>query len=154
MRRLSTGTLLLALAAIAMPVAAVPPQRSSAITVSATVVPYLVWNADEQPKTLRVTAEDIQRGFVDVEASPLQIRTNNRNGYLALFRLEPGFCAYATVTGFKDEFEVGQAGGFVTEPFVSIVSSRTLQYRLHLDGSARPGTYAFPLSLKVVARHQ
>jgi hypothetical protein len=54
--------------------------------VSVQVVARTLLFVDEQPKSLVVTKDDVQRGYVEVpSAVKFRIRSNSRNGYRVAF---------------------------------------------------------------------
>ena len=117
--------------------------------VSATNVPYLQWNLSEVPKTVRVTPEDIANGFVDLTGPILEVRTNNRNGFVVVFRLESGTFKSASIRGLDRDIELGSAGAFLMQPQASIAMRHAMKFRLTLEHGVTPGEYALPVSMTV-----
>lgn len=146
MRRTITATVLLLLAAATAGARSV---KSGSLMVSATVVPYLRSSVIEPDKSIQITRADIENGFIDVAGPVVEVRTNNRRGFVAVVRLATGIVSSVRVTGFSREFEVGAAGAFVTEAVGSISTTRLIQYRLYLGATADPGIYELPVSLSV-----
>jgi hypothetical protein len=122
---------------------------SGSLLVTATVMPYLQSSVTETGEVL-VSEADVRAGFVEVGGPRLDIRTNDRRGYIALFRFENGPFQSAVVTGFPHGVEVGPAGAFVSETPTSLATSVQLHYRLRLKPSALTGSYRSPLTVKVL----
>lgn len=118
------------------------------ITISATVLPYASVKVISQAKELVVTEEDIGRGYVEVRsASRLEVKNNSRGGYLLSFEGlgEPFREVY--VQGLGSDVQVGSGGGWIPRPYSAGIVSMDLTYRFVLADGARPGTYAWPLSV-------
>jgi hypothetical protein len=152
-KKLVTAALLATLA-MATPAVAQPAAPSTAkLTVSATVLARSDLRILHQPPVLVVTNADIARGYVEVsDASRIEVRSNNRGGFLLVFEglesPEP-LIERVTVRGLASELEIGPGGGWVPQPFRDGPSRMELRYRFTLHKNARPGTYAWPLSISI-----
>lgn len=107
--------------------------------------------AVELPPHVLITAHDIGRGFVEVDAtSHLDVRTNARAFALEVEPLRAPFSAVA-ITGLEQRVEFGSDGGSIVRrvPDTSRPVTLTLRYRLQLDASAAPGAYAWPVRFDV-----
>jgi hypothetical protein len=131
-----------------------PPAAGTArILVTATVPPRASLRALHQERTVVVTPEDVARGYVDAPAaSRIEIRNNNPAGCLLVFEVQAGHdlpFGRVTVRGLGREVEIGEGGGFVPHPHARAPVTAELSYRFSLGRDARPGTYAWPLSVSV-----
>lgn len=127
--------------------------RSGSIAVSATVVPYLTWRVEQAPATIRITPEDIGRGFVEFDAGELYVRTNDRSGFLIIFQLESNEASTLNLEVFDRMIEVGPAGAFIVEPLVSFESRSRVRCRMNLISFMKPGEYPLPIGMKVARRY-
>lgn len=140
---------LLAPASAAM--AAQPPMHSTSakVSISATVLARASLNVLRQPAELVVTEADIQRGFLDVDASSLvEIKNNSRAGVYMTFETQGLSFKETVVRGFGREVSLGPNGGIIAQQLTgkAVVA---LSYRFMLDESSQAGTYAWPLSISV-----
>lgn len=125
--------------------------RAESLTlISARVVPYLKWNEVARDQRVQVAAKDIENGFVDVAGPVLDVRSNNRDGVVAVFRLSGDGFSSARVQGFEREIEVGRAGAFVIDTFHGYEIKRDVQYRLYLAPNMVVGEYPVPLTVQLM----
>lgn len=122
---------------------------SAPISVSAKVVPYIKWELTAVPRFVTVNADDVTRGFIETDGGVLHIRSNDKSGFVFLFRLEPGPFVSVDVSSFEQPFEVGPGGAFFHEPLEPEMT-RTTRYRLVIAKGTAPGVYPFPISLRVI----
>lgn len=123
-----------------------------AITVSATVLEYINMDLKYQTGNVNVTADNITRGYVDVDAGTIyRIKTNSREGYFLSFNsISSTFTKVLVIdNGRTVELYAGYgsihmqyAGGWLGE-------IKKLSYRLYLADNTRPGLYQWPLDMVV-----
>ena len=104
-----------------------------------------------QQAAIEVTAQDIARGYVEVDsASVVQVQSNTT--WEVNFRPRTGMFRAATVTGLAGEVHVGPDGG--SRP--ALLASRQpasyeLSYRFELSPGVTPGSYPWPLAVSANA---
>lgn len=117
------------------------------VVVTATVAARARVNLLSQKRELIVTYADVARGYVDVPAaSRIEVTTNSPRGYLLVFEVADGLFREVAVNGLGREVRIAGSGGFVPQP-PARGASIELSYRFLLSDSARPGTYAWPVSI-------
>lgn len=123
---------------------------SSSITVSATNAPYLRASTEDTPQVLEITAEDIERGFIDVtEAGAVAFQTNDPDGTILLISIDTRAILSAQVTGAGAKRSVGPAGGWIDLPFRGTMPQRlAVSCRLNLRSEVKPGPIAWPVRLE------
>ncbi len=107
-----------------------------------------------QPQQLQVTADDIERGYVDV-ADPMRVavHANLRDGYgLALSQLSPVFEA-AVLHGLGQDLTVRQEAHVRRAPTGRGLyrDELALSVRLTLARDAKPGSYAWPIRVSALS---
>jgi len=124
---------------------------SGRIQVSATVQARSTLKVLHQSPELIITNADILRGYVDVSsASRFEVKNNSLAGYLLVFEgldgpLRP--FKEAVVQGLGKEVHISAGGGMVPQPYSRGIVSLELSYHFVLSADARPGTYAWPVSI-------
>jgi hypothetical protein len=125
--------------------------RSIQFQVFAIVRSHAAITVLNQPSALVITAADVRRGFLDIEASTrIELRNNNPSGFLVIFTSRGFPYQEVSVTGLGREVTIGPNGGM----FILTATGRseaTLTYRFLLSKDTRPGTYAWPLSISASA---
>ncbi|HWI82597.1 hypothetical protein [Ramlibacter sp.] len=121
------------------------------MTVSATVLKHVSLKVLSQPSAVVVTAQDVERGYVDV-AAPAQVavKSNSTRGYMLEFANGGDFMRQIVVTGLSSDVQLSPAGGAIAQPAAGTGVTRAtfqLGFRFLLAASTRPGTYAWPLHL-------
>lgn len=126
-------------------------------TVTATVQARTYLSVIHQSHELIVTNADIHLGYVDVRgASVVEIKNNSPSGYFIVFEgmggpLNP--FKEVHVQGMGRDVQIDFSGGMVSQPDTGRVPiTMELSYRFALSNNARPGTYAWPLSIAVIPR--
>ncbi|MFZ3072622.1 MAG: hypothetical protein WA162_05210 [Thermodesulfobacteriota bacterium] len=125
------------------------------MTVSVRVLAVATQRVMYQTPVVNVTREDLARGYVEVaKATVMEVKTNSRSGYLLSFESSGGpFGEVWVVEGGRVTVITG-SGGFVNEANRSggvITEMKELGYRLYLADGAKTGSYAWPLSVQVIA---
>ena len=122
--------------------------KSTQMRISATVNPYVRLDVLQQQPSLTITAEDIQRGYVDVSAgTSLRTRTNDRNGFLVNFDSRSNVFERVTVTGIGGTAEIGSGGGTIRAPYAGPESLAQVSYRFHLAQGVQSGNHPWPLQI-------
>ena len=122
--------------------------KSTQIRVSASVGPYVRLDVLQQQQSLTITADDIQRGYVDVPTgTSLRTRTNDRNGFLLNFNAQSSVYERVSVTGIGGVMEIGPAGGSVRVAYTGPESAAQVSYRFYLAQGVQSGNYPWPLQI-------
>ncbi|HUP64275.1 MAG TPA: hypothetical protein VM557_03240 [Thermoanaerobaculia bacterium] len=145
-KKLSSALTLTAMILIAA--AAQAGSTSAQIGVSVQVIGRTIVNVSPDP-IIEITAEDIERGWLETEsASVLSIRSNKRAGYRLAFSPTAPWVAGLDVEGLEAPLSLGSEGGSVgfayrgTKP-----QTYEVRYRIHLNPNVVPGTYPLPVAV-------
>jgi hypothetical protein len=131
--------------------AVITRSSSCEVKVTATVKAHTSLKIKYQDTKISITYGDIERGYVDVpDASRLEVRNNNRAGYLLVLEGLNG-----TLSPFKEihiqglgrEVQIDSIGGLILQPYISGTVTLKLSYRFILANNATPGIYAWPLMI-------
>ena len=121
------------------------------LTVMARIATFFRMQVVQQAPALAITADDVARGYVDINAaSNFYVATNTLDGYLIAFRALGGNFRHVIVTGLQAPLEFAGSAG--TEVRVASNGRRTdyqLNYRFVLPPDAQPGSYQWPLEISV-----
>lgn len=136
---------------LSMMVLAAAPSHAAggkgAVRISATIATTLSQKKLQHPTTLKVTAADAARGYLEVPAGTvMQVRTNDRDGYMLNFAFEGMMVKQAEVAINGRAVVVPAEGGLVHLPFAGL-NGETVQitYRLYLAPGTMAGSYAWPV---------
>ncbi|HEY8050435.1 MAG TPA: hypothetical protein VIE63_14770 [Ramlibacter sp.] len=103
------------------------------------------------PREVRVTPEDLARGYVDVPTLvQVEVRSNSADGFLLTFELQQALLRGAQVAGLAAPLELGSLPGSIRQPALGAgMATRTLQMHLifRLAAGAAPGVYDWPLRI-------
>lgn len=117
--------------------------------ISATVKPYARVEMQSAPPSLSITAADVERGFVDVQAPMVfTITSNLAQGARLVFATVSSHVEKTRVTGFAEPFYLGRSLGSLQLPGASTGLARSalsLHFRFHLSADTPPGVYPWPL---------
>ena len=106
-----------------------------------------------QAQAVRVTADDVARGVVDVQSGTrVVITTTEPSGIAVDFRWPGKLFRAVRIDGIGSSVQFGPAGGTIVES--QATAGRrvvTVNYRFILAPDTTPGTYAWPLTLAVRA---
>jgi hypothetical protein len=120
----------------------------STMRISATVNPYVRLDVLQQQPSLTITAEDIQRGYVDVSAgTSLRTRTNDRNGFLVSFDSRSNIFERVSVSGIGATAEIGSGGGTIRAAYAGPESLAQVSYRFYLAQGVQSGNHPWPLQI-------
>lgn len=108
----------------------------------------------EHPAEITITAEDINRGYVEVpSALKAEIKNNSLGGYMLVFENHGDFVHQTHVKGMDNEMLFDGKGGVITQPSPAphireaIV---TMGFRFMLADHARPGIYDWPVQVSAM----
>jgi len=126
---------------------------NGALLVAIRVLPSLSKSVHYNSPTLRITVDDVKRGYVEIsDATVLEVRTNSRQGYMiSLEQTLPGFKEIWVSDGMRTVIFSG-AGGLMHQATTRLNAKETkrLSYRFILADGIRPGTYSWPLIVNVL----
>lgn len=124
--------------------ASVEGSRSALVRVVATVMPYVKVERLVNPASLEVTAEDVGRGYVDVEGgTSLTVFTNSGEGYLVSASATAGTIARVALR--IDGVGLGERLRVPSAPLTR--SLLRVGYRLYLEPGASAGRHPWPVAL-------
>jgi hypothetical protein len=152
-RKLIIAALLAALSLASAPAVqnACAEPHTTKLTVMARVATFFRMQVEHQAAALTITANDIERGYVEVPAaSSFSVITNTPDGFVVDFRPRSDVFRSVLVTGLQNPFEIDAHGGTVMH---SVPHGRTtyhqLGYRFMLRPDLQPGNYPWPLEISV-----
>lgn len=140
-----------ACAALGLPAAALAATGSMGVT--AHVRAWTRVETTGAPAVLAVTAQDVERGWVDVrEPVVLTVRSNAQRGPALVVFTGGNLVRQSVLTGFSDPVSFGPAQATIQLPPQRPVEQvrYQLQVRLQLAAGVAPGEYAFPLRFLAV----
>jgi hypothetical protein len=104
-----------------------------------------------QTSELVITQADIIRGYIDIPAGAnIEIQNNNLGGYMIFFMGIGTPFKEVLVKGLGGEVKINSNGGWIAQPYNGrdpVMAE--LSYRFILSENAKPGTYAWPLTISV-----
>jgi hypothetical protein len=146
-----TGSMAIALLCLCASAALNAGEARATLTVAVTVPPVSRLEVVSQATTVQITAQDLQRGYVDLSVPTLlNVYSNARDGFaLEVLPMSPVIRAIA-VRGLGSEADLGAEGGRIIERWEHPQpTSLSLTFRLALAPGAMPGLYPWPLHLAV-----
>ena len=126
-------------------------ETRATLAVAVTVAPVSRLEIVSEAATVQVTAQDLQRGYLDLnQPTLLNVYSNAREGYaLEVLPMSPLIRAIA-VHGLGSEADLGAEGGRIVERWERPqTTSLSLTFRLALAPGAVPGIYPWPLHLAI-----
>jgi hypothetical protein len=104
-----------------------------------------------QTDELIITQNDVMRGYVDIPiGAHVEIVNENLAGYMVIFENLGGPFKEVIVKGLGGEVVIDSKGGWITQPYNGRDPLMVeLGYRFILSENAKPGTYAWPLTISV-----
>lgn len=138
-----------------VPAAQAAGESSARVSVGATVLRHVSIRVLELPRTIQITAADIDRGYVDVPLpSKLEIRSNSPTGFMLSVESQADFARGTEVSGLGEVSAFGRFGGVLSVPHAGGEGMRTvpvqLNFRVLLSEQARPGLHPWPLQISVL----
>ena len=119
---------------------------SATLQVSAQVLPHARLQSDTAP--VSITAEDVQRGYLDVSRH-YQLQTNAPDRVVLQLNPRVGLTDSIDVEGFRAVLHMQDSSLEITQ---SLAREFTLNYRLWLRAGAMPGEYALPVQVAALLR--
>ena len=101
-----------------------------------------------QPALLSISADDVERGYVDVAAA-YRVSSNDPSGYLMRLAPRIGLTRSVEVAGLSTPVVMTDQVVEVIQPAARRPQRLDLRFRLVLDEKAVPGTYAMPVQVSV-----
>jgi hypothetical protein len=128
-------------------------QTSAAMGVSVTVVAHAKMQTVFQETQLKISREDIVRGFVEVTAaSRFSVSTNSQSGYLLEFYPVGEIFESVQIHGLGSPVHIGADGGVIVQRGQLLPTfTHELSFRFKLCADVLPGNYPWPLQLSVRA---
>jgi len=126
-------------------------QASSSMPVSVTVIANAKIRNEFQVTQLKITENDVSRGYVDIQdASRFSVSTNSRVGYLLEFHPVSHLFESVEVSGLGSPVQLGADGGAIVQrgPLPSNLT-HVLGFRFYLGKNTVPGNYPWPLLLSI-----
>lgn len=123
--------------------------NKAAVQVSATVLSKTSQTMLKQPVGLKVTRQDIAKGYVDVQAGTvLHVTSNDEDGYYLNFSINGEFIRATDVKINGRLISIPSSAALVHQPFPGL-RGETIQitYRLFLSHEMIPGSYQWPVTV-------
>jgi len=117
-------------------------------SVTATVSPRASVESLSQPALLSISEDDVERGYVDVAAA-YRVSSNDPSGYMVRLAPRTGLTRSVEVAGLSSPIVMTDQVVEVVQPAARGPQRLDLRFRLVLDESAVPGTYAMPVQVSV-----
>ena len=130
------------------PLAAGAGELRTQFSVTATVSPRASVEPLSQPAQLSISQVDVERGYVDVAAA-YRVSSNDPSGYMVRLAPRIGLTRSVEVAGLSSPIVMTDQVVEVVQPAARRPQRLDLRFRLVLDESAVPGTYAMPVQLSV-----
>jgi hypothetical protein len=148
LQRSAIAALLSFVAVSSTPLAYAGP-RTDVLTVSAVVLPHVQLKVISQSSQLRVTQDDISRGYVDVPtATHIDVKSNSRDGYVLAFDNLAVQIKAVQISGLDGAVEIGSEGGTVVQrQRGQQAAPLKLGYRFIFANDMRPGDYPWPVTV-------
>jgi hypothetical protein len=123
--------------------------NNATLRISATVQARISQTLVKQEKAFSVTREDVAKGYVDITAATvLQVKTNDRNGYMLSFAVNGTIAKEVWVFDNNRTTILSGDGGFVHQAYPGPAGEvKELGYRIFLAPGTQAGLYAWPLSI-------
>jgi len=130
------------------PLAAGAGDTRTQFSVTATVSPRASVEPLSQPAQLSISQVDVERGYVDVAAA-YRVSSNDPSGYMVRLAPRIGLTRSVEVAGLSSPIVMTDQVVEVVQPAARRPQRLDLRFRLVLDESAVPGTYAMPVQVSV-----
>jgi len=120
-------------------------------TVSATVRAVADIELQSAPTNIKITAADVESGFVDVaQPTRLVIHSNSPSGFALEVRTLTPMLSSMVVHGLDADLSLGAAGGTIVQRWRSPrVVDLSLKFRFALAPGLKAGSYPWPLRMAV-----
>jgi len=128
---------------------------SARVNFRVVIPPVLRLRTNHHPQQLVITARDAAAGYVEVASGmELEVHCNLRNGFAMQLAVTSPIVDAVEVSGLPVPVRFGALGGTVSFPRVPGDPNRKLLqlgFRVKLAPDARPGIYAWPVSVSFVS---
>jgi hypothetical protein len=125
-------------------------QTHAAFTVGARVLATATLQVNSEPAEVVISAEDVSRGYVEIqEPTRVQVSSNSPAGYALVLLPQSSWFSGVTVRCADEEITMGADGGAIVERRHAGASSLELNFRFALASELTPGHYPWPLHLLV-----
>ena len=131
---------------VALPPASTAGEAYARFTVTARVLPRVNLETLEQPSSFTVTGADLERGYVDLDAT-YRVRNNDPAGYLLRLSPRTALAGQITVTGLGSPVTAIHDVVEVAQPASMTPSELAIRIRVHLAPGFAPGEYPLPVAL-------
>ena len=149
-RMLLTAAMAACLSLVSLPGGNIVHAESSGakLTVTARVMAHSNLKVLFQVREITITNADIKKGYIDLKmASRIETRSNSPAGYLLNFEGMSWPFKHIEIYGLANEVLITTGSSFVHQPAARGPNTVDLSYRFVLSEDAKPGTYAWPLTL-------
>ena len=145
----TTILLLIVAAFVTLPAAA--DSATANMNVSVQVIARAQVTVTSQPTHVVVSAADVARGYVDLDAPVVVVaKTNSRRGYLlTVGNTSPGFTSVELSFGDTKLNVVGES--WINRPYVPGGEVVSMGVRVRLASGSQPGSYDLPIAFSAVA---
>ena len=130
------------------PLAAGAGELRTQFSVTATVSPRATVEPLSQSAMLSISADDVERGYVDVAAA-YRVSSNDPSGYMVRLAPRIGLTRSVEVAGLSTPIVMTDQSVEVIQPAALRSQRLDLRFRLVLEENAAPGTYAMPVQVSV-----
>lgn len=147
MKRMLAGGMIAVMMTLAMGTTGYAAGKKSTITVSANVLAKLSQTMIRQERTLTITKENLEKGYVDITfGTVIYVKSNNQNGYFLDFYIDESLINEARMIINGRSVSVPSGPGLIQQPFPG-TAGETLQisYRLFLSPGMKTGSYQWPV---------
>jgi hypothetical protein len=104
-----------------------------------------------EPRSLSIGPEEVARGYVDV-AAEMRVTSNSAAGFMAAISCDPALVARVEARIGGQAVEVDAPGSSVRIELGKMLDAPlAVNYRLFLVSGAAPGTYRWPVALRLGA---
>jgi hypothetical protein len=131
---------------VALPPASTAGEAYARFTVTAQVVSRVSLETLDQPPSFTVTGTDLERGYVDLNAT-YRVRNNDPAGYVLLLSPRTALAGQVTVTGLGSPVTAIDDVVEVAQPASMTPSQVAIRIRVHLAPGFAPGEYPLPVAL-------
>ncbi len=123
---------------------------SAKVMVTAHVKGYVKLNKVDRIKFLKITQDDIEKGFLQVDnAAFLNIKSNYPSVFLNVEKVADGFFDTCIVEINNQQMELGREGGIFYIKMNEREATSVLNFKFKLKNGVEPGDYRFPFLISV-----
>src|SRR5579862_9634914 len=125
----------------------------AAIDFRITIPTVVKAEARADPASLRVTAEDVKRGYVDLDdASSVVLTSNSHQGFMLEVAFDPAMVSALEVRVAGRTVRAAESGSAIVVQSGPLVGKRIrVSYRLYLASHAEAGEHRWPVAVNYFA---